>query len=78
MWATKSFFLSSTKANMMTFLSVWSSQVEGGKILYDLEGEHEVLNLYRIGDRSDIKLAFVSLNFYDRNILVLIKVTRSS
>lgn len=32
---------------------VGSSQVEGGGSMYDLEIEHKLVNLYRIGDRSD-------------------------
>lgn len=77
MWAPRS-FLPSTKVQMMTALFVGSSQVEGDEILYYLEAEHELLNLYRIEDGSDTQLTFSSLNFYDCNFLFLIEVIGSS
>lgn len=43
---------------MVTSLFVGSSQVEGDEILYDLETEHELLNLYRLEDESDTRHIF--------------------
>lgn len=44
---------------------VGSSQEEGDEILYDLEQYYELPKLYKIGDRSDTKLLFSTLKFYD-------------
>lgn len=44
---------------MVGSLFVGSSQEEGDDILYDLELDYELPNMYKVGNRSDINLYFL-------------------